>query len=66
MNNYPKRFIGEPDGRWPEDLVEDYRKPHSDDERRQMLINWGVDRDHYEDMIHLFGPHGQNDPQWKW
>lgn len=54
MNNYPKPFIGEPDGRWPDDLAEDYRNASSDDERRRMLLDWGVDVDHQQEARRLF------------
>lgn len=66
MPDYPKRFTGEPDDRWPEDRNEDYKNASSDDERRQILLECGVDRAHYGDMIRLFGPHDPDDPQWKW
>lgn len=54
MNNHPKRFTGEPDGRWPDDLAEDYRNARSDDERRRMLLDWGVDDAHQQEARRLF------------
>ena len=60
MDNYPKRFTGEPDGRWPKDLVEDYRNARNDDERRQMLLIFGVDDAHQQDAKRLFVPSGSS------
>ena len=62
MPDYPVPFHGEPDGRWTSDMAEDYRNARSDDERRQILLAFGYDKDHEYEVLRLFGP-PSNDPE---
>lgn len=55
MSNYPVPFHGESNGRWHEDMNEDYRNAKNDDERRQILLAFGYDKAHEAEVIRLFG-----------
>ena len=46
MPDYPVPFRGESDGRWHEDMDEDYRNAKDDDERPQILLSFGYDNAH--------------------
>ena len=56
MSDYPVPFRGESDGRWHEDMNEDYRNARDDDERRQILLSFGYDKAHEAEVYRLFGP----------
>lgn len=51
MPDYPVPFRGESDGRWHEDMDEDYRNAKDDDERRQILLSFGYDNAHEAEGI---------------
>ena len=56
MSDYPVPFCGESDGRWHEDMNEDYRNAKDDNERRQILLSFGYDKAHEAEVYRLFGP----------
>ncbi len=39
---------------WPKDLDEDYENARDDQERRYMLLSYGVDKDHFGEYRRLF------------
>ncbi len=70
MSDYPVPFCGESDGRWHEDMNEDYRNAKDDNERRQILLSFGYDKAHEAEVYRLFGPlpseippHSGDEPQ---
>lgn len=60
----PEPYNGEPDARWPDDILSDYTRLTSDDDRRRFLLNVGYDKDHKSEALRLFPdlPHS-NEPQ---
>ena len=58
---YPEAFTAEP--RWPHDLAEDYSRAGNDDERRRMLLRFGYDPEHQQEVLRLFGPPTSTDSE---